>query len=402
VTAGQESSTAFILTPAQRSLVREVRELAGTQLRPAADAGEPGRVDRELIATMGRLGLLQRLFPGHPGPGDAPAVAALDLCLMWEALATETLSAGLVLALQGLGAFPVAQHGREEQIRRWLPAVSAGSAVPAFAFTEPGTTAGPGVPAVGLAAEPDGEGWRLTGEKTWVYNAPEADFYTVFARTEPGDTRAGVSAFLVPAIRPGLSGEPLDIVSGCPVGSLTFDEVPVCPDDLIGEQGQGLPIAVRTQTAFRPVSAALAVGMAQAALDVAVAEIRARGGQDGTAGKRLSEAPLLTEMATSTEAARLLTYAAAAAYDATGHAARQSAMAVLHATDTAQFVVDGAMQLLGRETLRRGHLLAQLYHAVRASRLHQGIPEAVYGLIAGELTQAGPAWAAAAGQAGAA
>ena len=149
----------------------------------------------------------------------------MDLCLLRESLATQSTEAETALALQGLGSYPVLQSGQEEVVRRWLPAVAAGDAVAAFALTEP--EADSDAAALALRAEPDGTGWRLTGEKIWISNAPEADFYTVFARTTPGAGARGVSAFVVPADRPGLGGEHLDMISPHPIGRLVFDGVPV-------------------------------------------------------------------------------------------------------------------------------------------------------------------------------
>ena len=212
--------TPFGLTTAQQSFAAQVRAHA-VELQPLADAGQPGQVNRELLRAMGRLGLLARLFPGAAAGQPSREAPALDLCLLRESLATECTEAETALALQGLGSYPVLQSGSDEQVRRWLPAVASGAAVAAFALSEPG--AGSDAAALELAAEPDGNGWRLTGTKTWISNAPEADFYTVFARTRPGERARGVSAFLVPAERPGLSGEHLDMVSPHPIGTLTFD-----------------------------------------------------------------------------------------------------------------------------------------------------------------------------------
>ena len=208
--------TPFGLTAAQQDFAAQVRGYAAAELRPLAEAGRPGRVNRELLRAMGRLGLLARLFPGAALSGAAAGepsreASAIDLCLLRESLATECTEAETALALQGLGSYPVLQSGGDEQVRRWLPAVAAGTAVAAFALSEPG--AGSDAAALELAALPDGDGWRLTGIKTWISNAPEADFYTVFARTTPGAGARGVSAFLVPADRPGLSGTHLDLVS---------------------------------------------------------------------------------------------------------------------------------------------------------------------------------------------
>ena len=192
--------TAFALTEEQQALARRVRAIAADQLRPLAEAGAPGHVNRELIKTMGERGLLSRLFPGINAGGLSREAAATDLCILRESLATQSTEAETALALQGLGAYPVLQSGREEIVRRWLPAVAAGDAVAAFALTEP--EAGSDAAALTLRAEPDGQGWRLTGEKVWISNAPEADFYTVFARTTEGAGARGVSAFVVPPAGP--------------------------------------------------------------------------------------------------------------------------------------------------------------------------------------------------------
>ena len=262
--------TAFGLAADQRAFAAEVREPGRARAPPRSRRpAEPGRVNRELVKAMGRLGLLARLFPGVAGGQPSREASATDLCLLRESLATQTTEAETALALQGLGSYPVLQSGRDGQVRRWLPAVAAGDAVAAFALSEPG--AGSDAAALELMAEPDGNGWRLTGEKMWISNAPEADFYAVFARTTAGAGARGVSAFVVPADRPGLSGEHLDMVSPHPIGTLSFDAVPVLGDELLGERDRGFAVAMRTLDLFRPSVGAFAVGMAQAALDAAVA-----------------------------------------------------------------------------------------------------------------------------------
>ena len=333
---------------------------------------------------MGRLGLLARLFPGVAAGQPTRQASATDLCLMRESLATQTTEAETALALQGLGSYPVLQSGRPDQVRRWLSAVAAGDAVAAFALSEPG--AGSDAAALELTAEPDGDGWRLTGEKMWISNAPEADFYTVFARTTGGAGARGVSAFVVPAGRPGLSGEHLDMVSPHPIGSLSFDAVPVLGSELLGEPDRGFAVAMRTLDLFRPSVGAFAVGMAQAALDAALAHAATRTAFGGPLAGQQAVAHLLAEMATRTEAARLLVYSAAAALDegAAGVTGR-SGMAKLFATETAQFVVDAAVQIHGARGLQRGHLLEHLYREVRSPRIYEGASEIQRTVIAREL-----------------
>ena len=384
--------TAFALTEEQRTFTGQVRSMAAEQLRPIAEAGAPGHVNRELIKAMGQLGLLPRLFPGITDEALSREAAATDLCLLREALATQSTEAETALALQGLGAYPILQSGQEDTVRRWLPAVAAGDAVAAFALTEP--EAGSDAAALSLRAEPDGDGWRLTGEKTWISNAPEADIYTVFARTTPGAGARGVSAFAVPGDRPGLHGEHLDMISPHPIGRLTFDGVRVDRAELLGEPDRGFRVAMRTLDLFRPSVGAFAVGMAQAALDAAVRHAGTRTAFGGPLKDQQAVSHLLAEMATRTEAARLLVYAAAAAYDDAGSEegrgggrgiTARSAMAKLFATEAAQFVVDAAVQIHGARALRQGHLLEHLYREVRAPRIYEGASEVQRSIIAREL-----------------
>ncbi|MFF7762471.1 acyl-CoA dehydrogenase family protein [Streptomyces griseorubiginosus] len=473
---------AFSLEPSQTARCAELRALAEERLRPLAEKGEPGRVNRPLVAELGRLGLLERLFTS----------GALDLCLMRESLAQACTEAETALALQGLGAHPVHAHGTPAQRERWLPAVSEGSAVAAFALSEPG--AGSDAAALGLRAEgepvgpvgtpgvraegeqvgrgaaeqsgaarwergradseapgaraetqrsgsesaapgsqagresvwqgaegaragwesvrrgaagpsagrepgstagaparpvavPDGASrWRLTGEKCWISNAPEADFYTVFARTTPGAGARGVTAFLVPADRPGLTGTALDMLSPHPIGALAFDAVPVSADDVLGEVDRGFRVAMGTLNLFRPSVGAFAVGMAQAALEATLAHTARRDAFGGKLRDLQSVAHTVAEMALRTDAARLMVYAAATAYDeGAPDVPKRAAMAKLLATETAQYVVDTAVQLHGARALQRGHLLEHLYREVRAPRIYEGASEVQRGIIAKEL-----------------
>ncbi|MDJ0380197.1 acyl-CoA dehydrogenase family protein [Streptomyces sp. G-G2] len=371
----------FALDPEQEQWCEQLRALAAERLRPLAEKGEPGCVNRPLLAALGEQGLLERVF----GAG------ALELCLLRESLAYGCTEAETALALQGLGAHPVLSAGSAAQRERWLPGVREGRTVAAFALSEPG--AGSDAAALALAADRDGRGgggagWRLTGEKRWISNAPEADFYTVFARTGEGPGAKGVSAFLVPADRPGLTGEALDMLSPHPIGSLAFDGVPVGPADLLGEPGRGFRVAMDTLNRFRPSVGAFAVGMARAALDATLAHTARRQAFGGVLGDLQAVAHRVAEMATRTEAARLLVYAAAGAYDRDSGAPevpRRAAMAKLLATETAQYVVDHAVQLHGAVALQRGHLLEHLYREVRAPRIYEGASEVQRTIIAKSL-----------------
>ncbi|MGZ4499611.1 MAG: acyl-CoA dehydrogenase family protein [Nocardioidaceae bacterium] len=382
----------FGLSKDQREYVDQVRALAGAHLAglPATE----GRVNRPLLRELGRLGLLRGLYGGTPAEPPT-AAAAMQLCLLRETLATVSTEAETALALQGLGSYPILQSGRPETVARWLSGVVAGETVAAFALSEPG--AGSDAAALALRAEPcsgpTAGGWRLFGEKTWISNAPEADVYTVFARTTPGAGARGVTAFAVPGDAPGLSGEHLDLVAPHAIGRLVFDGVPVSVQDVLGEVDAGFKVAMRTLDLFRPSVGAFAVGMAQAALDAAVAWSAEREVYGGPLHAQQAVSHTLAEMATRVRAARLLVHAAASSYDEGADAAEvttSAAMAKLFATETAQWVVDQAVQIHGARALQRGHLLEHLYREVRAPRIYEGASEVQRTIIGRALVRSLP------------
>ena len=363
----------------------EVRRLAREVFAPLAAAGVPGRVNRPLVRALGDSGLLGRLFPTPLGGTGGDGVSATELCRLREMLARECTEAETALALQGLGTYPVVQSGSPELGRRVVPAVARGEAVAAFALSEPG--AGTDAAALTLAAEPDGAGWRLSGEKTWISNAPDADVYTVFARTSPEGGARGVTAFVVDGGAAGLSGEPIEMLAPHAIGRLVFDGLAVGPDDVLGEVGGGFRVAMRTLDLFRPSVGAFAVGMAEAAIDRAVSHARERRAFGRTIGDFQAVSHTLADMATRTQAARLLVYEAARAYDEdrAPDVTRLAAMAKLYATETAQFVVDAAVQILGARALVAGHPLEHLYREVRAPRIYEGTSEIQRTIIARAL-----------------
>ena len=376
--------SAFALTDEQLAYVRGVREVAVQELLPLAERGPDGQVNRPLLEAMGKHGLLGRLFGGN-----GRSAAAMELCLLRETLAEVCTEAETALALQALGSYPFVLFGTAEQAGRYRDGVAAGTVVASFALSE--AEAGSDAAALQLRAEPDGDGWRLTGEKTWISNAPEADVYTVFASTTPGARARGITAFLVAGDAPGLSGEHLDMLAPHAIGRLSFDGVRVERADVLGEVDAGFKVAMRTLDVLRPSVGAFAVGMAQAALDAALEHTTGRQAFGGVLSDQQAVSHLLAEMATRVEASRLLVYAAASAYD--GGAApelvtRKAAMAKLFATESAQFVVDAAVQLHGARALQRGHLLERLYRDVRAPRIYEGASEVQRTIIGRSLVRA--------------
>ena len=380
----------YALDDAQQAFVEHVREIAGTHLLgvPATE----GRVNRPLLQEMGKHGLLRGLFGGSAddaldlSSGDA---AAMQLCLLRETLAQVSTEAETALALQGLGSYPILQSGSPGTVERWIPGVVTGEVVAAFALSEAG--AGSDAAALALSASRDGDGWVLHGEKLWISNAPEADVYTVFARTTPEAGARGVTAFAVAGDAPGLSGEHLDLLAPHAIGRLVFDGVRVGPEDLLGEVDRGFVVAMRTLDLFRPSVGAFAVGMAQAALDAAVAWSCTRDVRGGPLVRQQAVEHVLAEMATRVEAARLLVRSAASSYDGKAPAAEvtsRAAMAKLFATESAQWVVDQAVQLHGARALQRGHLLERLYREVRAPRIYEGASEVQRTIIGRGLVRA--------------
>jgi acyl-CoA dehydrogenase len=296
----------------------------------------------------------------------------------------ESTAAENALALQGLGAYPLLLAGSPKLRDRWLPQVADGVAVAAFALTEP--EAGSDAAALNLTAERDGSGYRLSGTKKWISNAPDADIYTVFARTTPGARSRGVTAFAVPGDTPGLTGRSLEMIVAHPLGELEFDAVHVARDQVVGGVDEGFAIAMRTLDLFRPSVGAFAVGVAQLALELATEHARHR----YAFGKPIKDfqavSHRIADMATRVQAARLLVYHAASSYDSGSDAVTSSsAMAKLFATESAQSVVDASVQIHGARALQVGHPLEHLYREVRPPLIYEGTSEMQRGIIAREL-----------------
>lgn len=368
------------LDDAQRALLAETARTARSRLAPIAQAGAPGTLNRELMAGLANAGLLARLFR-REGDGWAPEVGAMELCLIREGLARHCTEAETAFAVQGLGSFPLLQSGPAELIEAWAPRLASGEAVAAFALTEPG--AGSDVASLALSAQRDGDGFVLHGEKVYISNAPDADVYTVFARTTEGAGARGLTAFWVPRESSGLDGEPIELLSAHPIGRLRFDGVRVEPEQIIGDVDAGFRVAMRTLDLFRPSVGAFAVGMAHAAIAAACTYASER----HAFGRPLKDFQVishrLADVATRVQAARLLVHHAATAYDGGLRAVTlTAAMAKLLATETAQEAVDLAVQIHGARALERGHLLEHLYRDVRAPRIYEGASEIQREIIA--------------------
>ncbi len=351
-------------------------EEIGTRLLETARATHG--VNRGLLKALADEGLFAALFA-------AEGATAVDLCATRQGLARTNTAAETAFALQGLGGTPISAAGTPSVRERWVPEMAAGTAVAGFALTEPG--AGSDAAAVTTRAEADGDGYRITGTKAYISNAPEADVYTVFATTNPEAGSRAISAFAVPAEAEGLSGEAIEMVSPHPIGRLIFENVFVPAEYLLGELNRGFRVAMQTLDLFRPSVGAFALGMAEAALREAVAHATTRTAFGKPVGEFQGVSHQLADVRTAIAASEHLVYAAAEAYDRGDNDSLTglAAMAKLHATETAQQAVDVAIQVLGARGLEKNSLLAHLYLEVRAPRIYEGTSEIQRNIIAREL-----------------
>lgn len=373
-----------MIPQAQQALRTRTEDLATRVLPPIADAGEPGKVNQPLLAALAEHGMLGEIFQ-RDGETYRPT-SAMDLCLIREALARGCTEAETAFALQGLGAYPILLAGSPATVQNWIPRIAAGEVAAGFALTEP--DAGSDAASLAMAATRDGDGFRLTGEKIFISNAPDAAIYSVFARTTDGAGARGLTAFAVPGDSAGLTGTRQRLVSPHPIGRLRFDDVFVPADAVLGDVDGGWRVAMRTLDMFRPSVGAFAVGMGQAAIDAAVAHTADRHAFGRPLREFQAVSHQLADVTTRLHAARLLVHEAATAYDnsianntgeRTGHL---SAMAKLFATETAQHAVDVAIQVHGARALEQGHLLEHLYREVRAPRIYEGSSEIQREIIA--------------------
>lgn len=346
-------------------------------LAPPADDAAARTAARGLVAAMGEEGLLGGVTAREP---DLRA-----LCLIREALAGASPLADALFALQALGSMPITLAGDEETRARWLPEVAAGRAIAGFAMTEP--QAGSDVGAIATTARRDGGDYVLDGFKSFISNAGIADFYCVFAATDPAARTRGLGCFLVPAETPGLRFvAPCVLSEPHPLGELAFESCRVPASARLGEEGEGFKLGMRTLDLLRPTVAAAACGMAARALAEAVAHARSR----RQFGSALADFQLvqakIARMATDLAAARLLTYSAAWERDrGAERVTRQAAMAKLFATEAAQRIVDDAVQILGGRGVLAHSAVDRLYRAVRALRIYEGTSEIQHLVIAREI-----------------
>ena len=366
-----------------RALESSLENWANSQL-PALIANEHHDLDgtcKAIVAALGQAGYLGYAVPAGCG-GILERLDVRSLCLIRETLARHSAIADFAFAMQGLGSGPVSLFGSEHQRRSYLSGVAAGTTISAFALSEP--NAGSDVAAMQCRAHREGDHWVLNGCKTWISNAGIADFYTVFARTDEQGGSKGISCFLVPADSPGFEvTERIDLVAPHPLGTLVFTNCRIPAANLVGEEGRGFGIAMATLDVFRSTVAAAALGMARRALDETLEHTATRDIFGGTLADLQLVQAKIGDMALGVDASALLVYRAAWTKDcAADRVTREAAMAKLHATETAQQVIDAAVQLHGGKGVTKGYIVEALYRDIRALRIYEGASEVQQVIIA--------------------
>ncbi|MGK5534193.1 acyl-CoA dehydrogenase family protein, partial [Streptomyces sp. URMC 129] len=332
-------------TPGARDLLALVRDLIRREIRPAAAREEAAGVfPRATFRRLSAAGLLALPHPAEHGGGEQPYEVYLQIL---EELAAARLTVGLGVSVHTLACHATAAFGTKEQRAEHLPGLLGGGLLGAYCLSEPGS--GSDAASLRTRAVRDGDDWVITGTKAWITHGGIADFLTVFARTGADGPR-GITAFLVPGDADGLTAAAPERkmgLNGSPTTQLHFDGVRVGDTRRLGEEGQGFAIALAALDSGRLGIAACAIGVAQAALDEAVAFTSGR----ERFGRRVADGQgprfMLADMATRIEAGRALYLAAARLRDAGEPFGQQAAMAKLFCTDTAMRVTVDAVQLLG-------------------------------------------------------
>ena len=374
-----------------REFARELRAWASAEIAPlvAHDSTDVDADFRKLVQALGRGGWLRYAVPAPYGVAPA-RLDVRTICLARETLGQLSGMADFAFAMQGLGTGPISLFGSDALKQRYLPRVAAGDAIAAFAISEP--LAGSDVSAMETVARRDGSDYIIDGRKTWISNAGIAEHYVVFARLDGGEGADGRAfiALVVDADNPGLRvSERIVVNAPHPLGTLEFQGCRVPRSALVGEAGKGMRVALGTLDVFRSTVGAAALGFARRALEEATNHAISR----HAFGHRLADLQLtqakLADMATRVDASALLVYRAAWTRDAgAARVTREAAMAKLYSTESAQSVIDDAVQIFGGRGVVVGETVERLYREIRALRIYEGTSEIQKIVIAGQLVAA--------------
>jgi len=365
------------LEPRHKALAIELERWAGRALSAELHDHSVRAVDdacRKLVRQLGEGGWLKYAIGGTAYGASADTIDTRAVCLIRETLARHSGLADFAFAMQGLGSGAISIFGSPEQKDRYLPCVAKGTAIAAFAISEP--DAGSDVAALQCAARQDGDSYVINGEKTWISNGGIADFYLVFARTGEAAGAKGISAFIVDADARGLEiAERIEVMAPHPLARLVFQDCRVPAAQRLGDPGQGFKITMSTLDIFRSSVAAAALGFARCALHEALSRSTSR----KMFGQQLADFQLtqakLAKMATDIDSAALLTYRAAWLKDMGLPVTVEAAMAKMTATEIAQRAIDSAVQIFGALGVVSGQVVERLYREIRPLRIYEGATE---------------------------
>ncbi len=372
--------------PHHRAFAERLDEWARTH----ADPAHPADIDaacRSFVHHLGEAGWLKHTVGGTAYGGAAERIDTRTVCLARETLARYSGLADFAFAMQGLGSGAITLFGTDAQRRRYLPGVASGTTIPAFALSEP--QAGSDVAALQCRARRVGDEYVLDGEKTWISNGGIADIYVVFARTGEAPGAKGISAFVIDAETPGFAcAERIDVMAPHPLARVTFTDCRIPATQQLGEAGRGFAIAMATLDVFRISVAAAALGFARRALHEALRRATSRQMFGQTLGDFQLTQSKLSAMVTGIDAAALLTYRAAWLRDRGQRVTVEAAMAKLTATETAQQVIDAAVQMCGALGVMSEEPVERLYREIRPLRIYEGASEVQQLIIGRGVLQA--------------
>jgi acyl-CoA dehydrogenase len=354
-------------------LATQVDRWAGAQVSSAHDK-DVANVCRGLVRQLGEAGWLKYAVGGTEYGADADVIDTRTICLIREILAQHSGLADFAFAMQGLGSGAITLFGSPQQKAKYLPQVVKGNAIAAFALSE--VDAGSDVAALQCEARRDGDSFVLNGEKTWISNGGIADFYVLFARTGEAEGSRGITAFIVDSDAPGFAvAERIEVMAPHPLARLTIKNCRIPEAHRLGELGRGFKVAMATLDVFRTSVAGAALGFARRAMHEALRRATSRKmfGQV-LADFQLTQAKLAM-MATDIDAAALLTYRAAWLRDRGQPITVEAAMAKMTATETAQRVIDAAVQIAGAQGVVSEQVVERLYREIRPLRIYEGATE---------------------------
>lgn len=337
---------------------------------------------RRYVKEFGSSGWLGYSVPAAHG-GIHERLDVRSICIARETLASFSGVADFSFAMQGLGAGPISLFGSIALRERYLPPVAKGEAIAAFAISE--AAAGSDIASMSTTARVDGDSYVVDGEKTWISNAGIADFYVVFARL--GESSNDFVALVVEPGDPGFSvSARIDTIAPHPLGTLRFNSCRVSKDRVVGEAGRGLRVALGTLDVFRTTVGAAALGFARRAMAEALEHVSKRSMFGGKLSDLQMTQATIAEMATLIDASALLIYRSAWKRDrGAERVTREAAMAKMYATESAQKVIDSAVQLFGGRGVVSGNPVEKLYREIRSLRIYEGTTEVQKLVIAGQV-----------------